>query len=228
LGKDQSHRISIDSFLRLKHHGNCKSLEHGCRFYSILLFQVDFILLEYQTLFMTQAKTKMTTPLFLLILTAICSSLIAGLFYAYSVSVNPGLHALSDEQYVAAMQSINKAILNPFFFATFMGTLVLLPVSTYLHVSHANKAKFVLLLTASIIYILLVFGVTVVKNVPLNEELARYDLSSASPEAITSARVKFENTWNAWHQVRTLSCIIAAAFVIVACTSEVFSNNDNA
>ena len=68
-----------------------------------------------------------------LILTATTTGLIAGLFYSYSCSVNPGLAKLPDEGYVAAMQSINREILNPVFFATFIGTLLLLPISTWMH-----------------------------------------------------------------------------------------------
>jgi len=51
-----------------------------------------------------------------LVITTTTTSLIAGLFYAYSCSVNPGLRRLADKEYLTAMQSINKAILNPVFF----------------------------------------------------------------------------------------------------------------
>ena len=51
-----------------------------------------------------------------LFLTTFLMALIAGLFYSFSVSVNPGLHKLSDSEYIKATKSINRAILNPFFF----------------------------------------------------------------------------------------------------------------
>lgn len=72
---------------------------------------------------------KMTT--ILLIITAILTALIAGLFYAYSCSVVLGLGKLSDTEYLKAMQNINREILNPLFFSSFMGTTVLLPVSVF-------------------------------------------------------------------------------------------------
>ena len=55
----------------------------------------------------------------------------AGLFYAYACSVNPGLGRLPDTGYLAAMQSINRAILNPFFLLVFMGALIILPLGTW-------------------------------------------------------------------------------------------------
>ncbi|MBC8154239.1 MAG: DUF1772 domain-containing protein, partial [Bacteroidetes bacterium] len=62
----------------------------------------------------------------------VTTALIAGLLYAYSCSVNPGLNRLSDASYLAAMQSINREIQNPVFFLSFLGALVLLPLSTWM------------------------------------------------------------------------------------------------
>jgi uncharacterized membrane protein len=45
------------------------------------------------------------------------TGLIAGVFYAYAVSVNLGLAAQPDAAYVAAMQAINERIQNPVFFS---------------------------------------------------------------------------------------------------------------
>src|SRR5688572_10813811 len=110
----------------------------------------------------------MTFPTIVLIVTGTTTGLIAGLFYAYSCSINPGLGRLPDEAYLTAMQSINKAILNPVFFISFMGTLILLPLCTYLHYRQPVSPKFILLLIATALYLVGVFGVTIFGNVPLN------------------------------------------------------------
>ena len=47
--------------------------------------------------------------------------IIAGVFYAYAVSVNLGLATQPDADYVAAMQVINERIQNPLFFLSFFG-----------------------------------------------------------------------------------------------------------
>jgi hypothetical protein len=52
------------------------------------------------------------------------TGLIAGVFYAYAVSVNLGLAAQPDAAHVAAMQAINERIQNPVFFLSFFGAVL--------------------------------------------------------------------------------------------------------
>ena len=85
----------------------------------------------------------------LLALTALFTGLIAGLFFAYSFSVVPGLGRLSDEAYLRAMQSINRAIQNPFFFTPFFAALLLLPLSAA-RAGDAGKKR--LLLAGAVVY----------------------------------------------------------------------------
>lgn len=150
---------------------------------------------------------------------AVTTALIAGLFYAYSCSVNPGLHQLPDGAYLAAMQSINRAILNPVFFLSFLGTLVLLPVSTWMHYSQPVSVRFWLLLLASALYAIGVFGVTVAGNVPLNDALDAASLGQASPDELTAYRTAFEQPWNRLHTIRTVACVVTLILVIAACLS---------
>ena len=79
------------------------------------------------------------------------------------------------------MQSINRAILNPVFYATFMGTLFLLPLSTWFQYNAGGTSRaFLFLLSASLVYAVGTFGVTIFGNVPLNETLDKFDIQSAS------------------------------------------------
>jgi uncharacterized membrane protein len=144
------------------------------------------------------------------------SGLMAGLFFAYACSVNPGLGRLSDASYLAAMQSINRAILNPVFLLVFMGTAILLPIGTWRIFERPASLPFYLLLAASILYVVCVFGFTMVGNVPLNDRLDAFDLSAASPEALTHFRTAFEGPWNAWNMVRTLAAILAFLLAALA------------
>lgn len=147
-----------------------------------------------------------------LIITAINTALISGLFYAWYCSVIPGLAKVSDQTYVETMQQINRAILNPLFFFSFMGTVFLLPLSTWLqYASSGTNTRFLLLLPASIIYLTGTFGVTMFGNVPLNDALDRVDLSSA-----TAARAQFETMWNKLNTIRTVASFVALALTIVA------------
>jgi len=129
----------------------------------------------------------------------------AGLFYAFSCSVNLGLARLPNAEYVSAMQSINRAIQNPVFFAAFFGAPILLPLSVFLHYEQPLTMRFWFLLAATIIYLIGTFGVTIFGNVPLNNTLDRFNLQSASEEEIAVQRDNFEGQWNNLNTVRTVS-----------------------
>lgn len=152
-----------------------------------------------------------------LLMTAFTTALIAGLFYAYSCSVNAGLGKLPDAGYLAAMQSINREILNPLFFMSFMGTLVLLPLSTWLQYTQPASLRFYLLLAATLVYAAGTFGVTIMGNVPLNNALDGFNIQAASPELIKQQRALFEKPWNQLHSIRTIANAIALVLVLLAC-----------
>jgi len=149
-----------------------------------------------------------------LFITILLSGLVAGLLYSYSCSVNIGLRALPDAEYLKAMQSINLAIQNPLFFLSFMGLLVMLPLSAWQLHSLPSPSTYYSVLFAAILYFIGVFGVTVVGNVPLNNQLALFDISRATANEISSMRLTFEKPWNTYHFIRTLSAIISFGLTI--------------
>ncbi|MCJ7935788.1 MAG: DUF1772 domain-containing protein [Chryseobacterium sp.] len=151
----------------------------------------------------------------LLLITAVLTALIGGLFYAYSCSVVLGLGKLSDTEYIKAMQSINREILNPVFFMSFIGTAVLLPVSTF--VFRGQQPVFIFLLLATLAYLIGVFGVTAVGNVPMNDMLDRFDISGSTADAIRQMRESFENKWNFLNNIRSLFSVVSIALVVCAC-----------
>lgn len=159
----------------------------------------------------------LTAPNIVLVITATTTALMAGLFYSYSCSVNLGLGRLPDAEYITAMQSINRAIQNPVFFISFLGTPLLLPLSTYLNYGQPVSMRFWLLLAATVVYLIGVFGVTVFGNIPLNRMLDVFDVRSASMEEMASQRVKFEGPWNKLNVIRTLASTLAIILVVIAC-----------
>ena len=166
-------------------------------------------------------QNTMTGVNLILLITTTLTGLSAGLLYAYACSVNLGLGRLPDREYLAAMQSINKEILNPVFFAGFFGALILLPVSTYLNYGQPLSSRFIFLLVATLIYVIGVFGVTSLGNVPLNNILAGVNLQSTSPAEITKLRINFEVPWNRLHGIRTIASIVSLVLVILACLNKV-------
>lgn len=153
----------------------------------------------------------------LIIISVLLLGLIAGLFYSYSCSVNPGLGRLSDSEYLKAMKSINKAILNPWFFAIFMGTLLLLPLCAWLaYEKYGTNQTFYLLLAAAGIYAFGVFGVTGLGNVPLNEALAKFNIEGSTLEGIRHQRNAFEVPWNRLNLIRTCANLLSLLLALIA------------
>ena len=159
----------------------------------------------------------MSVTVIILIATATTTALIAGLFYAGSFSVTPGLRNVPDTSYILFMQSTNKAILNPIFFISFLGTALLLPVSTFLYYNKHSPYPFRFLLIATCLYLIGVIGVTALGNIPLNNALANFNLQSATPEAIALQRAGFEKRWNLLNNIRTFFSTITLILVIIAC-----------
>ena len=144
------------------------------------------------------------------------TGLLAGLFYGYDCSVIKGLGNLQDDVYLQSFQSINKAIQTPYFFISFMGSLVVLPMAAFLSYKNCSLATFYLLLTATLIYIIGVFGVTIFSNVPLNDHMARFPISSATANEIAAMRKAFEKPWNASHTIRTIAAVISFSLAILS------------
>lgn len=152
----------------------------------------------------------------LLVTTGVLTALLAGVFFGFAVAVNGGLGRLKDGEYVRAMQNINNVIQNPLFMLSFMGPILLLPLVTFF-ARDGESARFMLLLIASILYIVGSFGITVGGNVPLNDKLAKVATQSASDQEIALARKQYEKPWNNLHAIRTLTSVAATALIFAAC-----------
>ena len=157
----------------------------------------------------------MTLENIILGVTAVLNALVAGLFFAWSVSITLGLARVSDVEYVSVMQSTNRAIQNPLFFFAFFGAQILLPICLFLF--YGQSSRFWLLLAALIIYTVGVMGVTIFGNVPMNNALDRFDLQSAKSEEIALQRKNYETRWNNLNTVRTVSSTVAVMLIIIAC-----------
>lgn len=148
-----------------------------------------------------------------LISTIILTALIAGFFFSYSVSVSLGLGKLSDKEFLNAMQNINKEVQNPIFFICFFGALSMLFITCFLH-SYQNSFTF--LIVATLVYLLGVFFVTVLVNVPLNNKLDLFDISNSTEITAKQMRSAFEKRWNFYNNIRTVASILSLLFVILA------------
>lgn len=158
-----------------------------------------------------------TSANILLIAAALTVGLSAGLLFAYSTSVNPGLRQLDDDAYIAAMQGINRAIQNGVFFAVYFLPALLLPLCCRsVYKAGGASSAFWLLVAASVLYLFGVVGVTIGGNVPLNNALEAFRREGADAGMLRRAREAFEGPWNRWHAVRTWAAVLSFAAVLAA------------
>ena len=151
----------------------------------------------------------------ILIGAVILTGLSAGLFYAWSVSVIPGTKKVLDLTYLETMQSINRAILNPAFFAVFFGSILLLVTAGFYEYNH-NRLAFVLIMASSIAYLFGTIGVTGLGNVPLNDQLEVLNIAETATEKIAEFRRLYETRWNRLHHIRTLFALLSFLLAVMA------------
>ena len=150
---------------------------------------------------------------FLTFATALGCALIAGVFFAFSSFVMKALGALPPAQGIAAMQSINVAVINPWFLGAFLGTAascLALTVSSLLTWQEPGAS---FLLAGSMLYLIGTVLVTSLCNVPQNDTLAAVDPVSAGSAKFWA---DFLTSWTAWNHVRTLAALAAAALFTLA------------
>lgn len=149
----------------------------------------------------------------LTLVAALGCGLMAGVFFAFSVSVMKALARLPSAEGIAAMQSINVAIINPVFLAAFLGTAAVCVLVIIASLLRWHDPGAVYLLIGGALYLVGSLLVTLVFNVPKNEALA--SIARADPEG-ASLWTDYLSKWTAWNHVRTAAALAAAASFSIA------------
>ena len=144
---------------------------------------------------------------------ALGCGLVAGIFFAFSAFVMKALARLPPGQGIAAMQSINVAVLNPWFMAAFMGTAVACVLALIAALLRWHEPGAVYLFAGSTLYLVGCLLVTIVFNVPRNEALAL--VVPATPDG-ASLWAGYVSSWTAWNHVRTAASLAAAVSLTIA------------
>ncbi|WP_017591654.1 anthrone oxygenase family protein [Nocardiopsis potens] len=141
----------------------------------------------------------------------IAAGLNAGLFFAFTTAVMPGLGGASDTAFIDVMQRINRRILNGRFFAVFFGA----PVLALIWAVAATGSGAAVAVPAWAAFVLLAghFLITAAVNVPMNDALEAAGPADRSADP-ARVRARFEGPWNRWNRIRTV--LSAAA---LACTA---------
>lgn len=144
-----------------------------------------------------------------LVAATITMGLVTGAFALYAHAIMPGLKATDDRTFIGAFQSIDRAIINPWFMAGgFVGALVFTGVAATLHFGSEVRPVLPWIAAAFVLY-LAAFVITIAVNVPLNDGLK----AAGDPGHVTdlaAVRHRFnEAKWVTWNNVRTAASLAA-------------------
>ena len=141
--------------------------------------------------------------------------LMAGFFYAFSVSVMPGLDRIDAASAIKAMQGINLAVRNTVFFITYCVTpIIALLVGALLWVQGvAAAARW--LIAAGLLYAAGVLLPTGAINVPMNDALAAISEAQATASE-ASIWAEYSSRWSLWNAVRAACATLALGFTAIA------------
>jgi uncharacterized membrane protein len=149
----------------------------------------------------------------LLWFSAIGCGLLAGLYFAFSAFIMTALDRIDRASGIAAMNAINVEIVRSLFMPLFMGTTITSAALAAVAVLRWGQPGALLMLAGGVLYVVGMFGVTLVCNVPLNNALAAVDKSSPAGAALWGRYLK---EWTFWNHARTIACTAASALYIAA------------
>ncbi len=147
------------------------------------------------------------------VVAALACALVGGVFFAFSNFVMAALGRRPDAEGIGAMQAINITVINPGFMAPLFGTVLLCIALAAWAVGSLGETGAPFALAAAALYTFGCAGVTMMFNVPLNDELERLD--PADPAAVAVWQ-RYLSRWTAWNSVRSAASLGAAALLIVA------------
>jgi uncharacterized membrane protein len=149
----------------------------------------------------------------LLWFSAVGCGLLAGLYFAFSAFIMTALGRIGQATGIAAMNAINVAIVQSLFMPVFLATTAASTALAVIALLRWGEPGAMAMAAGGVLYVLGMFVVTMIFNVPLNNALA-----AADPEghAAASLWARFLTDWTVWNHVRTVLSTTACALFIAA------------
>lgn len=149
----------------------------------------------------------------LTLVAAVGSGLVGGIWFTFSNFVMPALRRIESTPAMATMQTINVTVLNPGFFAVFFGTAIVSLALLVLSPWRWSEPGSGMIVVGAVLYLAGCIGVTILRNVPLNEALKVADPANADGAALWR---RYQDEWTFWNTVRCIGTLAAAIMFTVA------------
>ena len=147
-----------------------------------------------------------------LFFTILLSALVTGFILTYAIVIMPGLSNLDDKEFIKAFQVTDGIIQNnqPIFILIWIGSIVSVLSTIITSILCLGILDAWLIIFVSVVYLLLVQGITILIHLPLNKSIQNIDINSSNSETLSKMRKSFETKWNYFNNVRTV-----VAFLVV-------------
>lgn len=147
---------------------------------------------------------------------ALGAALIAGVFFGFSTFIMTALRHRPPAEGIAAMQAINIVVVRSGFIAVFFATAIASAGLALFAILQWSDPRAPWWLAGACLYVVFTFGLTIVCNVPLNDQLAAVEPTSPQGAGVWS---RYLADWTWWNSVRTAASLAAAAAFIAALLS---------
>jgi uncharacterized membrane protein len=144
---------------------------------------------------------------------ALGCGLMAGVFFAFSAFVMRALARLPAPKGIAAMQSVNVAVLSSWFLLVFLGTGAVCLWLAIRAATHLREPAAAPMLAGAALYLVGNIVVTFAFNVPRNDRLEAVDPENAEGASVWA---RYLEEWTRWNHVRTATALLAAAAFTLA------------
>ena len=140
------------------------------------------------------------------------SALVTGFILTYAIVIMPGLSNLDDKEFIKAFQVTDGIIQNnqPIFILIWIGSIVSVLSTIITSILSLGIFDAWLIIFVSVVYLLLVQGITILIHLPLNKSIQNIDINSSNFQTLSKERIAFEKKWNYFNNIRTV-----VAFIVV-------------
>ncbi|WP_425861183.1 DUF1772 domain-containing protein [Arthrobacter sp. TWP1-1] len=143
----------------------------------------------------------------------VCTGLAGGVYLAFSAIVMPALRTHPAKDAIATMQRINVSAIRPPFMIVFFGGAVTSGALAIMELASGTLNVQSIARIAGAVLALSSFGITVLRNVPLNNALAAMSSGGTDSQA---AWTRFDGPWSTANLIRGIAAVAATTLLAVS------------